>query len=95
MPRIIKKKKKPTKPRDVEEWFACPECGQATELDAFEVGGADEGNVFCNSCSAEISLDSMKPVDKGIYLLDTLSEKYPGISEPLQTIREAYLAKGT
>jgi len=43
--------------RPVEgEWpiCRCPECGHADSQEQFDVLGADEGKVFCNSCHAEI-----------------------------------------
>ena len=35
--------------------FECPACGNLEgELDGYDVLGADEGKVFCNSCGAEV-----------------------------------------
>lgn len=40
-------------PSDFESQFRCPNCGHATDLDGFDVGGADPGNLFCTQCSFE------------------------------------------
>ena len=74
-------------------WLACPVCGHADWRDGFDVGGADQGNVFCNACTAEVALESLREIDPGPYLLAKLIEKYPGISEELETITEAYAAR--
>jgi len=36
------------------EVLRCPWCGHEADLDNFDVLGADEGNVFCNGCNAEL-----------------------------------------
>lgn len=38
--------------------LTCNECGWTAELEAFDVGGADEGCVFCIKCHAEISAET-------------------------------------
>jgi hypothetical protein len=45
---------------DLDQFLAqtatCPECGHRDTLANFDVGGADEGNVFCNRCDSEVSI---------------------------------------
>jgi|GEM_PF-7122171 len=37
-------------------WDAtCPECGFTDDLDAFDVIGANDGNIFCPQCAHEFS----------------------------------------
>ncbi len=38
------------------ERIRCPHCGNIEELQHYDVGGADEGNAFCNQCHKEFSL---------------------------------------
>lgn len=38
--------------------ITCPECGERAPLQHYDVGGADEGNLFCNACHSEISAES-------------------------------------
>jgi hypothetical protein len=92
---MLPKRRREPMPTDIllDEWFACPGCGHADTLDGYGVGGADEGNVFCSGCTAEVSLDSLRAIDPGPYLLAKLAEKYPGISEELDTIAVAYAAR--
>lgn len=39
----------------LDSTVVCPDCGYTDTLAAFEVGGADEGNVFCPKCLAEFA----------------------------------------
>ncbi len=77
----------------LDEWLACSACGHADTLDGFDVLGADEDNVFCNKCTAEVSLESLKEIDPAPYLLAELADKYPGLAEPLGVIAAAYDAR--
>lgn len=39
----------------------CPECGHTDILETFEVGGADDGNVFCPKCLEEFEPTTCTP----------------------------------
>lgn len=39
---------------DVPTLLTCQHCGYGGVLDSFDVGGADDGNVFCPRCTGEI-----------------------------------------
>lgn len=48
----------------------CPECGHIDTIENFDVGGADEGNLFCNRCHHEGDMEFTPRDKKGA----TLSE---------------------
>jgi hypothetical protein len=50
------------KPKATAQWIndecivTCSECDHSAELDEYDVGGADEGCLFCNHCGAEVEV---------------------------------------
>lgn len=42
-------------PSEDVELCICPNCGYTADIDAFDVGGADEDCVFCTQCQEEIA----------------------------------------
>lgn len=38
------------------EMVRCPVCGYEADIQNFDVGGADEGCLFCNNCDTEIDV---------------------------------------
>ena len=46
--------------RPLDEWensaMKCPQCGAVEDLDLYDICGADDGNVFCINCQAEVPI---------------------------------------
>ena len=55
MPKPLRKRRKPPKPIDLyaSKEIKCPHCGNLEVIDHYDVGGMDEGFIFCNKCNRD------------------------------------------